>query len=106
VVFDDTMKRKTFLIIIGVFIVLGLLVFLGLPYYKANLEEGIKEFDNIYKPECERLGGLYLESGTNHHNNCYINKSGILYKTLIVEINGEWYLQGDRFLISKCEVQD
>ena len=86
---------------LGIIASILVLMYLILGIIPKLMDNGIKEFDNIWKPRCEKLGGLYLESGMSHTNSCYLNNSGILYKTLITEFNGEWYLQGDFFIITE-----
>ncbi len=91
------MKTKGYILIgLLVVVIMVSLYFIRVPY-QDYLENRIIEFDNKWKPLCENLGGLYLESGMNHVNNCYINNSGALYKTIIMELNGEYYLKGDCF---------
>ena len=86
-----------FLIVVLMFII----IVYGRPIYKEHLIKRVEEFDSKWKPICENLGGLYLEFGLNHANNCYMNQSGVLVKTIMVELNGEYYLEGDCFIINK-----
>lgn len=72
------------------------MIFVFSPWYNDNHEQRTIEFDNKWGTACNELGGLYLEDGWSHMNNCYVNDSnGVLYKTLIVELKGNYYLQGD-----------
>jgi len=98
------MERKNilgFCIVIFIIMTLVISVLYFRPIFKEYKENSIKEFDAKWKPICENLGGLYLESGLNHANNCYVNQSGVLVKTTIIEEEDKHYLRGDCYLISK-----
>ena len=98
------MRKKTQVIIMAIIILLGTSIYFLFPLWKTNMENDMEEFDNKYRPQCERLGGLYLEEGYSHTNKCFLNKSGVLYETRIVKLNGEWYLQGDCYMLNDASL--
>lgn len=81
-------------------ITLGLIItFAIIPMVEKWSDSKIQSFDNKWKPLCEELGGLYMEEGYNHGNNCYVNISNILYKTTIIESEQGNYLLGECFIL-------
>jgi len=98
------MKKETKIltIIIVIIVIIVLIWFITKKLVEIQKESAI-EFEEKWRPMCEDLGGLYLEEGTSQRNNCYINKSGFLIRTTIIENNGNPYLKGDCFIINNME---
>lgn len=95
------MKVKKIITIILIIMILLIAVY-SLTSYIADLQKKRAiEFKQKWKPICEELGGLYLEEGLNQKNDCYVNLSGILVRTMIIESQTGNYLRGDCFIIPK-----
>ncbi len=77
-------------------LIFALILFLGIrylkPYWDERNEREVKEFDILYKPVCDSLGGIYKQEGSYRNNVCYLNDSGILRKGYMNKINGVWHL--------------
>lgn len=86
----DKIEKYTLIIFASMLLIL---FFIGITI--RNIEQGkerVKEFDLKYKPVCDSLGGIYKQEGNYRNNVCYLNDNGILRKSYMNKINGEWHL--------------
>ena len=80
------------LMIIGLSIAI---VFISLTV--QGLVEGAEKdrinFEEKYKPICEKYNKLWLESGNTYYGRCYDNYGGVLIEYTIIEKGEEFYLK-------------
>ncbi len=92
---DEKRNNKIGEIVIAIIIILigGMIIYnLALAYVENQIQTKI-EFENKYKPICEKYDKLWLESGGGYFARCFENNNGILTEYSIIQKGDEFYLK-------------